>query len=189
MNRDELYSLGKRRMIRWCAANGVSVPDCISVPGLDWRFGACAYYRPTAIRICIPRCGQLGYGGRAWSWPGYVIDRTPFGVVAHELGHHIDWHKSDERGVYFGNFSRELRRASGEAKITNYCPNDAEWFAEIFRLFVTNGALLKALRPNTYRLLTEEHGLRFVSKSDWRVELSGAPTRTIAQAEKKIRER
>lgn len=184
--RDELFSRGKLRARRWCEANDTSMPDCIAIDGHLWRFGVCAYYRPTAIRICIDRCAPLGFAARAWSWPGYVIDRTPFGVVAHELGHHVDWHMSDERGAYFGNFSRKLRRAAGEEKLTNYCPNDAEWFAEIFRLFVTNGALLKLLRPRTYKLLTEEHQLRFVSNSDWRAELSGAPARTILQAEKKI---
>lgn len=25
---------------------------------------------------------------RSWSWPGWKTDRTPVGVVAHEVGHH-----------------------------------------------------------------------------------------------------
>ena len=51
---------------------------------------------------------------------------------------------------YFGDYSLKLRRESGERQITSYCPNDAEWFAEIMRLFITNHALLYTIRPKTW---------------------------------------
>ena len=36
--------------------------------------------------------------------------------------------------------------------LTSYCPNNAEWFAEMFRLSITNSQLLQQLRPRTYKL-------------------------------------
>lgn len=55
-------------------------------------------------------------------------------MIAHELGHHADWVRSDQKGRYFGGFSIATRKRCAEAPITSYCPNDAEWFAEMFRL-------------------------------------------------------
>jgi hypothetical protein len=183
--RAELFARGVERTTLWCERNGIEPPGLRVVPREEWRFApTCAYYRPTTTNICLKVCAMPGYGGRAWSWPGYVIDRTPYGVPAHELGHHVDWLRSERRGSYFGDFSQKLRRASGEEKLTNYCPNDAEWFAEMFRLFVTNADLLEKVRPRTYMEI-RSLGFEPVSAT-WEIELAGAPERTIAQARKKF---
>src|SRR5690606_2929539 len=144
----------------------------------------CAYYRPSYIKVCVEACAAPGYGGRAWSWPGYVIDRTPYGVYAHELGHHVDVQLSDVRGRYTGDFSRKLRARSMEQPITGYCDNDGEWFAEIFRLFCTNPDLLKRLRPVTYGLITDH--VKPVVAKPWRAVLANAPARTVAMAARKV---
>lgn len=39
--------------------------------------------------------------------------------------------------------------------ITSYAPNAMEWFAEIFRLFVTNPDLLKLIRPKAYKAILD----------------------------------
>ena len=167
-------------------ASGISCPEIIQWPETKiWYFGVCAYYRPTKIVVNVKKCANTGSVGRQSSYAGYVVDRTPYGVLAHEMGHHVDRTLSDIKGPYFGNFSKDLRARTREKKITNYCPDDAEWFAEIFRLFLTNPDLLYNLRPKTYAELHDRFPLW--PRTPWQEILEDAPERTKLQAEKKIR--
>ena len=75
-----------------------------------------------------------------------------YGVPPHELGHYID----DMMSTRSDSFSRHMHMTSKEKPITSYAPNSSEWFAEMFRLFVTNPMLLKEIRPETFRLLRKE---------------------------------
>ncbi len=112
----------------------------------------CGYYDPRGRCIVIDpaRCAARGTGGWSWSWPGYKVDRTPFGVVLHELGHH--WHLTcceDSLGVV-----RAFRAACrDEEPVTSYAPNTGEDIAESFRLFAANPTLLKAIRPLRHAFL------------------------------------
>jgi len=186
VNKQQMFTSGKELMAEFCEANSITPPYVAAHDPAKWRFRdrTCAYYRPTLISICPDECAAIGYYGQAWSYPGYVIDRTPHGVVQHELGHHVDWCLSDSKGSYGGDFSQRLRAATGERRITNYCPNDWEWFAEIFRLFVTNSDLLQHLRPRTYNVLRGIY--KPVVDAPWRKVLKDAPERTLEMAEKKI---
>ncbi len=171
---------------RFCVLNGIQAPSVIVEPSAGWSFGVCAYYRNAVTHICIERCASIGRAGPAWSYPGYVADRTPYGVIQHELGHHMDRAHSTRRGAYFGDFSVAMREWCKEPPITSYCPNDAEWFAEMFRLFATNPDLLRGIRPRTYgtlRALWEPAEPR-----TWREVLRDAPARTVAMAERKVSE-
>lgn len=169
----------------FCETNSLKLPSLEVVTPASWRFSStCAYYRPETVTICVERCAHIGHGGQAWSYPGYVIDRTPYGVVQHELGHHVDYVRSETKGAYGGDFSVKMRQAADEPKLTNYCPNDWEWFAEMFRLFVTNSDLLRAVRPRTYALLRDT-GLEPVVTEPWREILKAAPERTIEMAARK----
>lgn len=183
MNRDTLFQNGLALLQEFCEANAIPMPP-VRQNIMASRMGACAYYREHEITIWVPACASIGYGGRAWSYPGYVIDRTPYGVLQHEIGHAADLRMGESRRAYWSDFSTKLRKASGEVKLTNYCPNDAEWFAEMFRLFVTNSDLLKRVRPRTYALL-KEHFKPVIDKP-WRKVLKDAPERTIEMAAKKI---
>lgn len=189
MTKADLLTAGIARATEWCAVNGIDMPPIVQYSTTEWRFDACAYYRPTTIHICLVKCASLGLAGRNWSWPGYAVDRTPYGVVAHELGHHVDYQRSERKGSYFGDFSVKLRRDSGEAALTGYAPNDAEWFAEIFRLFVTNANLLSILRPRTYALLEDAGLYRLPIADDWRAALirTGAPERIANAAVNRIK--
>jgi len=170
----------------FCHVNGLPTPRIVVVPKGEWRFGGtCAYYREDVITICLERCAHVGHGGPAWSYPGYVADRTPYGVMAHELGHHVDYHRSQDKGAYGGDFSVAMRRASGEKRLTSYCPNDWEWFAEMFRLFCTNSHLLQCIRPRTYDEMVGE-GLKPVEQRGWGEVLKDAPERTREMARKKV---
>jgi hypothetical protein len=184
-SKQEMLAKGIERVKAFCELNSdkLFVPSVTVLSKSEWRFSStCAYYRPTNIVICPDRCATIGKAGRAWSYPGYMIDRTPFGVMAHELGHHVDWALStpEARGSYGGDFSMQMRLATNEPKLTGYCPNDWEWFAEMFRLFVTNSDLLRAVRPKTYTQLVSH--LKPVETRPWREVLAGAPERTIVMA-------
>ena len=180
-----MFERGEELMAEFCSANKITPPRVAVHARERWALGdrACAYYRPTLISICPARCSNIGTAGMAWSYPGYAVDRTPYGVVQHELGHHVDYMRSKTKGAYGGDFSVQLRKLTGERKITNYCPNDWEWFAEIFRLYVTNSDLLRVIRPVTYAALKELY--RPVVDAPWEQVLKDAPARTIEMAPRK----
>lgn len=141
MNRHELFGAGVAHITKWCELNRVELPRIVTRSGRP-DFGVCAFYRDGQIDIWVDSCAGLGLAGRSWSWPGYVVDRTPYGVLAHELGHHVE-KAHGPRGGYRSHVWRPL----DATPLTGYCPNDNEWFAELFRLFVTNPDLFDRLRP------------------------------------------
>lgn len=187
LTRGDMLASGRALVERFCLANDLLLPRVDVVAKADWRFDStCAYYRAGVITICPDRCALVGHAARAWSYPGYVSDRTPHGVMAHELGHHADRERSLNKGAYGGEFSGWMRLTANEPKLTSYCPNDWEWFAEMFRLFATNPDLLRLVRPRTYERMCDY--FQPVEKRPWREVLVGAPLRTIDQAAKKAGE-
>lgn len=180
----ELFNAGRHVLEAFCRLNAIEAPRVEVVPRSAPMFGTCAYYRAGVITICVERCAAPGTAGRQWSWPGYVVDRTPYGVLQHELGHHFDMLRSTRRDRYRGDFSRGLRASSGGAPITSYCPDDGEWFAEIFRLHVTNPDLLRRMRPRVSTVLSVLCNPVF--SDPWRDRLEGAPERTLAAAARKV---
>lgn len=186
MTKFEIYKYGIERILEFCDANKIIFPQFLPCEKKGWDFDAVAYYRPYYIKICIEKCSNLsGFTrSRNWNWPGSTTDKTPYGVLAHELGHHIDYIFSDQKGKYFGDFSKKLCDKTGEKPISGYNPNHAEWFAEIFRLFTTNHALLKILRPNTYKEL--EILFKPISNLDWKIALGDAPLHILQNLENKI---
>lgn len=182
MSKQALYLRGCSRVKWFCQANEIPIPSISTVDKEDWHFGStCAYYRSACgIVICLQQCANPCSEGqvRNWNWPGSTTDREPFGVLCHELGHHCDWTKSERKGSYYGDYGVSVMKQSGEKPITGYCPNPAEWFAEMFRLFVTNHALLRCIRPKAWELLSSQW--KPVSSDDWRKELGdGVPARVI----------
>lgn len=178
-SKDELFELGKLHISAWCAMNEVEGPKVNPRVG-DPDFGVCAYYRDGEIEIWVKSCAAIGLVGRQWSYPGYVVDRTPYGVLAHELGHHVDRQHGAAGGV-----RSHLWRPLDAAPLTGYCPNDNEWFAELFRLFVTNPDLFRAVRPKICDLFEEDWALD-VEKRPWQGVLADSP-RHIAAAQNKIK--
>lgn len=189
---ERLYSRGLERMEEFCRVNDLPVPPASTVPKADWHFDVCAYYRPPpeGIKICLPHCGvPAGHEmSRRWSWPGSTVDRTPYGVVCHELGHHADWFLSEEKMAYFGDYGLTLCGVSGDPSISTYGESNGwEWFAEMMRLFISNHALLMHLRPRTWEMLLDDWTP--VSGDDWVGELGeGVPDRVVTALERKIGE-
>jgi hypothetical protein len=186
-DKKKLAALGVRQIMRFCRINEMPSPAVKIIPREDWHVSTCAYYRKETISICLEEC-QWPCGeamSRNWTWPGNTVDREPYGVICHELGHHVDWLTGKERHAYSSEFSEELMKESREKPLTGYCPNPAEWFAEMFRLFVTNHYLLKAVRPKTWKLFRSRW--KPVSGEDWEAEMGGnVPSRIVKAARNKI---
>lgn len=184
-SKESMLARGQDLIARFCAANDLELPEVRLADPAQWAFNVCAYYRPTYIDISVKHCAGVGYAGMQWSFPGHSVDRTPYGVLAHELGHHVDVTRSTRKNRYRGDFSIAMRAEVGEAPLTSYCPDDGEWFAEMFRLFVTNPDLLRELRPQTHAALLAR-SFKPVFADTWRDRLDGAPERTIASIERKL---
>lgn len=195
---ERLYYRGCLRVRQFCKVNGLILPVITRVRKEDWHVSACAYYRPdtekmrkwtkTGINICLEECARpcSELQTRNWNWPGSTTDREPYGVVCHELGHHADWSKGVKKWEYGSEYCEQVMKESGEDAITSYCPNPAEWFAEIYRLWVTNHALLQYIRPKTWEILRRDWTP--VSKDDWKEELGeDCPARVIKALERKGR--
>lgn len=194
IDREALYQRGLELAEKFCAANDMPMPAIKRLARTDrlYQLATCAFYRPHTITIMVEKCAVRGMGGRAWSWPGYAIDRTPYGVIQHELGHHVD-------ELFFrapdSVLSRRLHgESAGEAPLTGYVGTDKreltfymEWFAENFRLFVTNPDLSRHLRPRFFRAM-QAAGFVVVVAGTWDQVLveHGATMRIVDQARRKI---
>lgn len=156
---------------RFLAANPSVPPVRISTPErgtLLWKFAQrrrhVGWYRlGEGITIFPNLCTRPGTG---YSWPGHISDRTVQGVLAHELGHHVHHSREDAEQIR-RNFPR--RHA-----VTGYEPNVDEAFAESFRIFVLNPALLREGRPERYSFLLSLD-LRPSDDRDWPKILGAIP--------------
>jgi hypothetical protein len=178
MTKQVLFQFGVTRINTWCVANSIKAPYVYANWQGNCDFGVCAYYRKGTISIWPNQCAAIGTAGRQWSFPGYCVDRTPFGVLAHELGHHVDC----AHGAAGGTLSH-IWRPIDPVPLTSYCLNDNEWFAELFRLFVTNPDLLRVVRPRIWSLF--DHSWISVETRDWQTVLASAP-RQLAAARNRI---
>lgn len=192
-NKDDLYLRGCLLLNSFCALNQIPAPEIQRLGREDrlYSLATCAYYRAGRISVMVEKCAHIGSSGMAWSYPGYKVDRTPYGVLQHELGHHIDRFFSQQFGLPFSEhiYTKEphltgYRGSGGEYNKTHF---HMEWFAEHFRLFVTNPGLSQALAP------VFNARLRSLL---WPVELRppltillGAPERTRRMAERLLGEK
>lgn len=178
----QLFERGLIRITKFCETNNLPTPSVQVIKSENWYFDACAYYRPdipserdflernnskgnglkskgygVGINICLEKCAgcaEQNGNERNWNWPCSTTDREPMGVLCHELGHHVDWLVGEKKERYSSDYSGKVRIAAGEAQISGYCPDDSEWFAEMFRVFVLNPNLLEQLRPDTFDILS-----------------------------------
>lgn len=184
--KEELVDIAIKEMEMFCKHHGLIIPDVVFVEKdhrtAPSKFGVCAYYRKNIITIELKACARIGLGGREWSFPHYRIDRTPYGVIAHELGHHVDLSSltNDQR--------KEFEEAIiGSNKITNYEPNIRESFAETFRLYFTNPNLLEVWSPSRYKFM-KKYWTSLYEKYKWEelLRLKECPERQINQIKKNL---
>jgi len=103
--------------------------------------------------------------------PASFEDFTPYGVLCHEVGHHVDrdLHPAGYSNVRSSGFKKaideEMEVSSGESNLH-------ESFAEAIRLFVTNPNLLEVGRPARWEYLRSRY--RPLHDASWRTVLSKA---------------
>ena len=165
----QLLSDGKSLIGKWCVAHLLPIPKIVTYDGKP-TFATCAYYRDNTIHIWPKACAAVGRAGQQWSYPGYTVDRTPYGVLAHETGHYSD----KAHGTKGGTFSHIWIRETEEEAISGYCPNSNEWYAEMFRVFLTNPDLLKILRPKTFAKFFQRWPIHIETRG-WEEVLAGSP--------------
>lgn len=180
-DKQTLYRRGVEHVAAWCAVNNIAQPsiDALRADSRYYHLNTCGFYHRGKIHIMVPKCAHIGTAAMAWSYPGYIVDRTPFGVLAHELGHHIE---TLQRGI-----ASALRSETKEKQLTGYCENDSEWFAELFRLFCTNPLLLKAIRPKFTAAVGDLYRERAEIREPMGV-LVAAPSRTFTMAMRRMAE-
>lgn len=137
----------------YCTLNGIQRPSFseVSLPG--GSRGEYRYYHDYGLVIVdAAACGWYW-----WSKPGNKADVTEFGVMAHELGHHVHY-------TLMGGFRMGIKRwmtGPRHKSITSYAKsNTGEQIAEAHRLFVLNPNLLRELSPASYTFFTEKLGLK-----------------------------
>lgn len=112
------------------------------------------------------------------SYPGGIADMTPYGVIAHEYGHCID-------DIFRRLKLPDVLRSLDVLPITRYHPNKHEYFAELFKVFMTNSDLLRCSRPKAYAKLTE---LFIPSETRlWKDLLVNAPENVLRRCNAEIR--
>lgn len=198
--KEQLFSAGVVLTELFCKSNAISLPTIRRLTPEDrmYHLNTCGYYRPYTISVMVEKCASRGLGGASWSCPGYAVDRTPYGVLQHELGHHVDTVKTGEvtnLDLMEKLFSRQIFLQSKEEPLTKYLGTDRraatffmEWFAENFRLYVTNPDLSLKLRPKFYMAVFCA-GIYPVMEGGWEEVLkrNNAPSRNIEQARKNIK--
>lgn len=149
-----LFTFGVEIATAFLDRNDIPLPDfrartLVTDRAPSGSYG-CGVYLPRfrVVMVNPYACAKPAHGTiRQWSFPGYTPDRTPVGVVCHEVGHYVDHH--------FGYPSEkaEWHQAIKGSKVSSYEPNPSESFAESMRLFITNPSLLEAIAIKRFAFL------------------------------------
>lgn len=177
-SKEELFNIGLEHIQRFCDANGIDVPDVKTETRNIRAYGL--FYPSNTIHInmklCKPPVRTPGY---AWTFPGYVQDLTPYGILAHELGHYI----SDILGKDFRKNFFNIKRIEPNVTSADERGLD-EKMAEAARLFITNPDLLRRGRPVRYEIF-ENHYKPIVRKR-WAAVIANAHPKILSAAERWI---
>lgn len=127
--------------------------------------------------------------GFQWTYTGWKADLTAPGILAHEMGHHVDHCIRVSMSKQDWKNTRSIWAAvcKSEPRVSSYEPNASEAFAESMKLFVLNPNLLKEGRPNRYKFLTRLLELQPIHDLGWKSVLQHAHPKIISAAEKWIR--
>ena len=128
------------------------------------------------MKLCRPPVKVPGYD---WTFPGYIQDLTPYGILAHEFGHYI----SDMLGKKFRKNFVNIRKIEENVTSTDDRGLD-EKMAEAARLFITNPDLLRIGRPYRYEIFSSHYTP--VVKHRWKTVLKNAHPKIISAAERWI---
>ena len=179
MTKDELAERSVKHIQNFLQMNNLPVPEFVmsEYPDAKNKFQKTGHYSRKEGKVYLnaanTRNPVMKPGGMQWSYPGYKVDKTPLGVLAHEIGHHIDHTmKFDENAFPY----------KGE-KVTGYEPTVHEAIAESLRLFMLNPDLLHTIAPKRYQFFLD-NGLKPTVKQSWKDVLHGAPQEYFDQIDK-----
>lgn len=184
-----LFAVGEHLAQTFCSINGLAAPTYESrdlhPPNKPHGSYGCGVYfrRQQAIWVNPLVCARPAKGSpMQWSFPGYPVDRTPIGVLAHENGHHTDAVLGDVSN------SSEWRQAMRGNKVTSYEPNASEAFAETLRLYQTNPHLLSLCFEKRFNYVSRVLGLKPTTsaKAIPRLQRFGASQAILNAASRRI---
>lgn len=179
ITKDELAEKSVKHIQDFLEKNGLPVPEFVmhEYPDAKNKFQKTGHYSRKEGKVYLnaanTRNPVMKPGGMQWSYPGYKVDKTPLGVLAHEIGHHIDHTKQ---------FDTDSFPYKGE-KVTGYEPTVHEAIAESLRLFMLNPDLLHTIAPKRYQYFID-NGLKPTVRGSWKDVLHGAPQAYFDQIEK-----
>jgi hypothetical protein len=188
-SRDLAYSAARVQCEYFMTQGGIRHPTTWSdtlPPRQQGNFGLYEPRRGGRVSINLSRTRvPVKNPGFGWSYTGWKADLTAPGVLAHEVGHHVE-HVVKEQ---VSRSERERisllweRICMGEQRVSSYEPNGSEAFAEAVKLFILNPDLLRAGRPLRYRFMSEVLCLHPVHDLDWRSVLRNAHPKLISAAQ------
>lgn len=136
-------------------------------------------YNTQKIKVYADNCLITGDSrldlSKTWSFPGYKTDLSLYGVLAHEVGHHLDnlLRLRDVWRAHIASYDKMLN----EQPVSAYaCTSVYEDIAESIRLLITNPDLLRILRPMRHTILTVELDLQIIEPRSWREVLERSKT-------------
>lgn len=178
-SKEQLLYRGLQLMESFCDLNGIKIPNVFINSGLGSTCYGVFYYRNTIhinMKLCRPAVKTPGYD---WTFPGYIQDLSPYGILAHELGHYI----SDILGKKFRKSFVNIKRFEENVTSSDNQGLD-EKMAEAARLFITNPDLLKRGRPMRYEIFANHY--QPVIKNRWKTVLKHAHPKIHSAAERWI---
>jgi len=166
-----LFTLGGSLSQDFCINNDIPVPE-YKIQSLD----STGLYIPAThtkkaqilVNIDVTANPVENPSHMRWSHPGWKTDRTPFGVVLHETGHHIE--KITRQKGLWKAYNWTVISLRGK-KVSGYEPDDSEAFAETMRLFIGNPDLLRRAIPERYNYLCQVLGLQPIVSLDYKTAI------------------
>lgn len=175
-SKHHLLAKGIELIQEFAEANHIAHPSIIINTGIgDDYYGF--IHLGNVIRINMKTCrSAVRNPGYDWTFPGYVTDFTPYGILAHEFGHYI----SDILGKDFRKNFINLQRHESNVSLMDDKDVD-ERMAEAARLFITNPDLLKKGRPMRYGFFADYYSP--IIKNRWTTILKNAHPKILQAAE------
>lgn len=120
--------------------------------------------------------------GWSWSFPCSKSDLTVIGIVAHEVGHHIENVRiTKPKDIW--RMKSVMENSTGISGYDCSGKDPYEAIAESLRLFILNPHLLRVGRPKRWDYITRELKLKHTVNAPWRVILKHAHPRIISSIE------
>lgn len=155
-SKDVLFTFGVKIASEFLKRNDIDLPNfkarSLCTDRAPSGSYGCGVYLPRFKSVLVNpyACATPAKGTpRQWSFPGYTPDRTPVGVVCHEVGHFVDDY------LDYPSAKPEWSKATKGSRVSSYEPNSSEAFAESMRLFITNPAMLNAVAPRRFAYLAD----------------------------------